>query len=145
MKSHAMKARAEAEAQQKQQKQHQPSQLAFPLATKKDPLGATADSVTSTNPLAGALANSLGMQGLTNPAQAAMAALNNLGRQIQQQQQQQGQTVPFGGVGNAAGFGLLRNMLQYGQQHANGNAAGAQAAAGAAAAGWPGLEQHFSA
>lgn len=129
MKSHAMKARAEAEAQQKQQQQ-----LVFPVPTKKEPLAA---AEAATNPLAGLATTALGMPGLPSHAQAAMAALNNIGRQIQQQSGQQ----PFGGIGANSGFGLLRNMLQYGQQHAAG-AAGTQTGT---ATTWPGLEQHFNA
>nr|CAD2196767.1 unnamed protein product [Meloidogyne enterolobii] len=154
MKSHAMKARAEAEALQKSQQQQQ-SSLAFPVPTKKEIISssslsnnqetnqavAAAAAAAASNPLAGALVASsvaLGMpQGLPS-AQAAMAALNSLGRQIQQQQQQ-----PFTCANS--GFGLLRNMLQYGQQQvaaaavAANDAAQQTNAAATAAARWPGI------
>uniref|UniRef100_A0A1I8B4J9 SANT domain-containing protein n=1 Tax=Meloidogyne hapla TaxID=6305 RepID=A0A1I8B4J9_MELHA len=156
MKSHAMKARAEAEALQKTQQQHQ-QPLAFPVPTKKEIVSssslslqnnqetnqavAAAAAAAASNPLAGALVASsvaLGMPpGLSGNAQvAAMAALNSLGRQMQQQQ-------PF--TCTNSGFGLLRNMLQYGQQQvaaaavAANDAAQTNASAAAAAARWPGL------
>lgn len=157
MKSHAMKARAEAEAQQKHQhnnhssnnnnhqshhqpthQQNQQQQLIFPVPTKKQP-------VDDANPLS-ALTTPLGMPGLGN-AQAAMAALSSLGRQIQQQQQQQGQAGQAAfAAANSAGFGLLRNMLQYGHQHAAAATAAPGTAGTQSGAGWPpGLEQHFNA
>ncbi|KAF7637265.1 hypothetical protein Mgra_00003231 [Meloidogyne graminicola] len=163
MKSHAMKARAEAEALQKNQQQQ--SSLPFPFPTKKDILtshssltnsqeankavaaAAAAAAAASNNPIAGALVASsvaLGMPPGLPSAQAAMAALNSLGRQIQQQQQgcQQQQQQPFTCANSS--FGLLRNMLQYGQQQVAAaavaaNDAAAQTNSVTAASRWPGL------